>query len=259
MHMSLLLTLPHATDALSGYSLIAIFSSTTLSAKSSLPRAIAPTKTAILCVSGNVGRYFDSFTVGASPESAAGSQSHQHAQAQRAKVQDVLSLIVFAGRWSVTGFLTYRCKIRPSSGVRSMLHTYLDNLKQLFWPVYTPDRQLVQELHCARGTTEPRKILREGQEHVPISPLNRLNVRGMRTCGLTSMSTPLAVWMYTCSSPALLSGESRSVRRHYSSRRSESPHYHPERCENAPDGLCLAAHLRCPCPSLPRCPGGRRS
>ena len=71
MHMSLLLTLPHATDALSGYSLIAIFSSTTLSAKSSLPRAIAPTKTAILCVSGNVGRYFDSFTVGASPESAA--------------------------------------------------------------------------------------------------------------------------------------------------------------------------------------------
>ena len=64
------LTLPHATDALSGKSLILIFSSTIASAKSSLPLAIAPTKTAMLCVSGKVGRYRDSLTVGASPDKA---------------------------------------------------------------------------------------------------------------------------------------------------------------------------------------------
>lgn len=34
------------------------------------PLAIAPTNTAIECVSGNVGRYFDNLTVCASPESA---------------------------------------------------------------------------------------------------------------------------------------------------------------------------------------------
>ena len=44
--------------------------STTLSAKSSFPLAIAPTNTAIECVSGSVGRNFDNRTVGASPESA---------------------------------------------------------------------------------------------------------------------------------------------------------------------------------------------
>jgi hypothetical protein len=29
-------------------------------------------------------------------------------------------------------------------------------------------------------------------------PLKRLNVRGIRTCGLTSISTFFVVWMYTC-------------------------------------------------------------
>lgn len=76
------------TEALSEYSLILIFSSTIVSAKLSFlklhasvgystewqqatyPRAIAPTKTAIECVVGNVGRYLDSRTVCASPESA---------------------------------------------------------------------------------------------------------------------------------------------------------------------------------------------
>lgn len=48
----------------------------------------------------------------------------------------------------------------------------------------------------------------------PIKPLNRLNVRGILTCGLTSIKTPFAVWMYTCNSPALFSGESSNVRRH---------------------------------------------
>lgn len=46
-------------------------------------------------------------------------------------------------------------------------------------------------------------------------PLKRLNVRGMRTCGLTSIKTPLDVWIYTWRRPALLSGESRSVSRHW--------------------------------------------
>jgi hypothetical protein len=45
-------------------------------------------------------------------------------------------------------------------------------------------------------------------------PANRLKVRGMRTVGLTSMRTPLAVWMKICSLPALLIGESRRVSRH---------------------------------------------
>jgi hypothetical protein len=40
-------TFPHATLALNEYSLILIFSSTYASAKSSRPRAIAPTNTAI--------------------------------------------------------------------------------------------------------------------------------------------------------------------------------------------------------------------
>lgn len=45
-------------------------------------------------------------------------------------------------------------------------------------------------------------------------PAKRLNVRGMRTEGDTSMSTPFAVCMYIWSFPALLMGESRRVKRH---------------------------------------------
>ena len=48
-------------------------------------------------------------------------------------------------------------------------------------------------------------------------PAKRLKVRGMRTVGETSMRTPLAVWMYIWSLPALLTGESRRVRRHWQS------------------------------------------
>lgn len=46
---------------------------------------------------------------------------------------------------------------------------------------------------------------------LPINPPNRLNVRGIRVCGFTSMSTFLAVWMYTCSKPARFNGESNSI------------------------------------------------
>lgn len=52
------------------------------------PRAMAPTKTQMECVSGSVGRNWDRRTVGASPER--------------------VSLIVFVGRWSVMGFLITR-------------------------------------------------------------------------------------------------------------------------------------------------------
>eukprot|EP01139_Manchomonas_bermudensis_P009967 Amastigsp_a339768_1633.p2 type:complete len:136 gc:universal Amastigsp_a339768_1633:593-186(-) len=48
-----------------------------------------------------------------------------------------------------------------------------------------------------------------------MSPEKRLNVRGSRVCGLTSMRTFLAVWMKIWSLPALLRGESRSIRRHW--------------------------------------------
>lgn len=46
-------------------------------------------------------------------------------------------------------------------------------------------------------------------------PEKRLNVLGILTDGFTSMSTPFAVWMYTWRRPALFSGESSSVRRHW--------------------------------------------
>lgn len=66
---------------------------------------------------------------------------------------------------------------------------------------------------------------KEKSQHPPISPLNRLNVLGMRTWGLTSMSVFFAVWMYTCSSPALFNGESSSVNKHYTAPTdSASPH-----------------------------------
>lgn len=45
---------------------------------------MAPTKTAMLCVSGSVGKNCDNRTVGTSP--------------------DRVSLMVLVGKWSVTGF-----------------------------------------------------------------------------------------------------------------------------------------------------------
>ena len=73
-----------------------------------------------------------------------------------------------------------------------------------------------------------------------MSPAKRLKVRGIRTVGLTSIRTPLAVCMYICSFPALLTGESSRVRRHYTTdvsmfRRNcdEGPHSVYE-----PDVLC---------------------
>ena len=50
---------------------------------------------------------------------------------------------------------------------------------------------------------------------LPISPQNLSKVRGMRVCGLISMSTFFSVLMYTCSSPALLRGLSNSISRHW--------------------------------------------
>ena len=52
------------------------------------------------------------------------------------------------------------------------------------------------------------------REAAPMSPENRLKVLGILTLGLTSINTPLEVSIYTCSNPALLSGESRSVSKH---------------------------------------------
>lgn len=47
---------------------------------------------------------------------------------------------------------------------------------------------------------------------IPIRPEKRLNVRGMRVRGFTSMSTFFSVCMYTCRSPALLSGLSNKAK-----------------------------------------------
>lgn len=76
-----------------------IFASTTPSAKSSLPLAIAPTKMAIECVSGSEGKYFDSLTIGASPDNAIGPATSMLANRGLARgMRSVLSLIVLAGK-----------------------------------------------------------------------------------------------------------------------------------------------------------------
>ena len=98
-------TFPQATLALNEYSLILIFSSTYASAKSSRPRAMAPTKTAILCVGGRVGRYFDKRWVGQSPERAGAQQRLSiFFKKKRRKKRNILILTVLGGRWSTTGF-----------------------------------------------------------------------------------------------------------------------------------------------------------
>lgn len=53
--------------------------------------------------------------------------------------------------------------------------------------------------------------------HIPINPANLLKVLGIRVCGLISMRTDFWVWTYTRSLPALFSGESNNVSKHYES------------------------------------------
>lgn len=50
---------------------------------------------------------------------------------------------------------------------------------------------------------------------IPINPANRLNVRGILVCGLTSISTFFSVRIYTCNNPALFNGLSISISRHW--------------------------------------------
>ena len=73
---------------------------------------MAPTKTAILCVGGRVGRYFDKRWVGQSPERAG---AHSKGLAKRGKREkrrerNILILTVLGGRWSTTGFCDCRSK-----------------------------------------------------------------------------------------------------------------------------------------------------
>ena len=120
-----------------------IFSSTTWSAKSSRPRAIAPTNTATECVCGSVGRYRDRRTVGASPESAARGSRLASTKEER-RVENTLSLYVLGGRWSVTGFyIAYKSGTKQGEGERT---TNLDDFEEFFWAVDAANRELVQQL-----------------------------------------------------------------------------------------------------------------
>lgn len=80
-----------------------IFSSTMPSAKSSRPRAIAPTKTATECVSGMVLRWSDKRTVLASADRATTIERVEF-KVDHARLGSSLILYVFGGRWSVIGF-----------------------------------------------------------------------------------------------------------------------------------------------------------
>jgi hypothetical protein len=135
---------------------------------------MAPTKTAMLCVSGRVGRNCDRRTVGTSPES--------------------VSLIVLVGKWSVTGF--WRCGAgfggqhgegrhdkRKSNG-RGDAH--LDDLEQLLRAVHAANTQLVQQLdwrvESGKSAPEPaRPFFVQSGRDAPIRPEKRLNVLGIRT------------------------------------------------------------------------------
>lgn len=88
-----------------------------------------------------------------------------------------------------------------------------DDLHQFHRCVGGPDTHFVQQLYCRRRSGKFKLRLNENERCVdsPIRPPNRLNVRGIRVCGFTSISTFLAVWMYTCSKPARFNGESNSI------------------------------------------------
>ena len=103
----------------------------------------------------------------------------------------------------MTGFCTYG---RERSMAGRPRGAYLDHFEELFGPVHAADGELVQQLDWtqARARTgavsiifaAARKMHAGGaRRDAPMSPLKRLKVRGMRTWGLTSMRTPLAVWM----------------------------------------------------------------
>ena len=120
------------------------------------------------------------------------------------------------------------------------LHGVPNHLQQRLGARRGPNAELVQQLDCTRAGTRltPHATKRPPERyrhavvshqragwagpgrgrgeggHAPMRPANRLNVRGIRICGLTSISTCFAVWMYTWSSPALFSGLSSSCIRH---------------------------------------------
>ena len=75
----------------------------------------------------------------------------------------------------------------------------------------------MQQLHCTSAHVAWVDLQSHPQSvySPPISPEKRLKVLGILTDGFTSINTPRTVWMYTWSNPALFSGESSSVNKHY--------------------------------------------
>ena len=66
---------------------------------------MAPTKTAILCVVGRVGRYVDKRWVGQSPERAGVHNKRFNGEKKKKRRErNILILTVLGGRWSTTGF-----------------------------------------------------------------------------------------------------------------------------------------------------------
>jgi hypothetical protein len=106
-----------------------IFSSTYASAKSSRPRAIAPTKTAMEWSCGRVGRYCERRCVLASPERAG----------------DGVRVMYIGGKWNGRKKATQRTKF---DGVRGEVvgDGVLDDFEQLLGSVDAADAQLVEEL-----------------------------------------------------------------------------------------------------------------
>ena len=121
-----------------------IFSSTMPSAKSSLPRAMAPTKTAIECVSGMRGRYSESRSVCASPDSAASSRSNRrYSEFHEITLTD---LVCVGGEMIRDGVLS--TKAISWVGLPRIHYpvTYLDDLEQLLRTIHSTDAQGMQQL-----------------------------------------------------------------------------------------------------------------
>lgn len=77
---------------------------------------------------------------------------------------------------------------------RRELTTHLDDLQQLLRAVDTPNAQPVKKLDYTQASISiTGQNKKRGAISLPMRPEKRLKVRGIRTCGLTSMRTPLAV------------------------------------------------------------------
>ena len=110
----------------------------------------------------------------------------------------VLSLMVFTGRWSVTGFYGVDERVILRAVGWGRMGRTLITFNSFSGPFCPRMESLWRSWTISEKNKRPIKVSGiDGKRRcsVPINPLNLLNVLGMRTCGLTSIRTPLAVWM----------------------------------------------------------------